>query len=145
MDYILDFSDLDKSSLPLVGGKNASLGEMINAGIRVPPGFAVTTDTYLNFITEARIREKISDILSELNPDDVKTLDNSSGEVRELIKSAPIPDEIQKSIGNAMFYPLRGNAFQIRIHHYGSLGIKFHNFFKEIYKIVPLALYARRR
>jgi pyruvate,water dikinase len=61
----------------------------------------VTTDTYLSFITGARIREKISNILSELNPDDVKTLDNASGEVQELIKSAPISDEIQKSIGNA--------------------------------------------
>ncbi|MDP7025557.1 MAG: PEP/pyruvate-binding domain-containing protein, partial [Candidatus Marinimicrobia bacterium] len=47
MDYILDFEELDKSSLPSVGGKNASLGEMIKAGIRVPPGFAVTTDSYL--------------------------------------------------------------------------------------------------
>ena len=43
MDLILDFRKLNKDSLPLVGGKNASLGEMINADIRVPPGFAVTT------------------------------------------------------------------------------------------------------
>ena len=49
MDLILDFSQLDKDSLPLVGGKNASLGEMIKAGIRVPPGYAVTTDSYSYF------------------------------------------------------------------------------------------------
>ncbi|MBW1865343.1 MAG: hypothetical protein JRI64_06890 [Deltaproteobacteria bacterium] len=40
MAYILNFKDLDKNSLPLVGGKNASLGELINTGIPVPPGFA---------------------------------------------------------------------------------------------------------
>ena len=101
MEYILNFSDLDKSSLPLVGGKNASLGEMINAGVRVPPGFAVTTDSYLSFIMRAGIKEKISNILSDLNPDDVKTLDNASEKVQELIKSAPMPDEIRKSIRDA--------------------------------------------
>ena len=45
MEYTLNFKELNKSYLPKVGGKNASLGEMINAGIRVPPGFAVTTDS----------------------------------------------------------------------------------------------------
>ena len=74
MDYILNFEKVDKGSLPLVGGKNASLGEMIKAGIRVPPGFAVTTDSYLKFIVETDIKDKIYGILSELDPDDVKSL-----------------------------------------------------------------------
>ncbi|MBW2573584.1 MAG: phenylphosphate synthase subunit beta, partial [Deltaproteobacteria bacterium] len=52
MAYILNFKNLNKNSLQQVGGKNASLGEMINAGIRVPPGFAVTTESYLRFITD---------------------------------------------------------------------------------------------
>ncbi|NIR17192.1 MAG: hypothetical protein GWN86_26060, partial [Desulfobacterales bacterium] len=52
MDYILNFEKVDKGSFPLVGGKNASLGEMIKVGLRVPPGFAVTTDSYLSFVTE---------------------------------------------------------------------------------------------
>lgn len=59
MDYILDFEDLDKHSFPLVGGKNAGLGEMMRAGIRVPPGFAVTTEGYLDFIAEAGIGPRI--------------------------------------------------------------------------------------
>ncbi|MBW2118336.1 MAG: hypothetical protein JRH09_10510 [Deltaproteobacteria bacterium] len=71
MDYILNFERLDKSSLPSVGGKNASLGEMIKSGIRVPPGFAVTTDSYLSFIVETGIKDKIFDILSDMPPDDV--------------------------------------------------------------------------
>ena len=71
MDYILTFEVLDKTSLPVVGGKNASLGEMIKSGIRVPPGFAVTTDSYLDFITEKGLKDKIFKILSHIKPDDV--------------------------------------------------------------------------
>ena len=58
MDLVLSFEDVDKKSIPLVGGKNASLGEMIRAGIKVPPGFAVTTDSYLSFITDTGIKER---------------------------------------------------------------------------------------
>ena len=65
MDYTLNFEILDKTSLPTVGGKNASLGEMIKTGTRVPPGFAVTTDSYLSFITETGIKDKIIGILSK--------------------------------------------------------------------------------
>jgi phosphoenolpyruvate synthase/pyruvate phosphate dikinase len=82
MDYILDFEKLDKSSLPSVGGKNASLGEMIKADIRVPPGFAVTTDSYLEFITAAGIKDKIYNRLADLNPDNVAELDQTSYDVQ---------------------------------------------------------------
>ena len=99
MDYILNFESLDKSSLPSVGGKNASLGEMIKAGIRVPPGFAVTTDSYLSFITETGIKDKIFDILSNMPPDDMDSLNKASAEIQKLINSATIPDEIRMAIG----------------------------------------------
>ena len=52
MNLILNFNEIDKSALPTVGGKNASLGEMIKSGIRVPPGFAVTTDAYRLILRE---------------------------------------------------------------------------------------------
>jgi pyruvate,water dikinase len=98
MDYILNFERLDKSSLPSVGGKNASLGEMIKAGIRVPPGFAVTTDSYLSFITETGIKYKIFDILSNMPPDDIESLNRASAEIQELINKAPLSDEIKTAI-----------------------------------------------
>ena len=100
MDYVLNFERLDKTSLPMVGGKNASLGEMIKAGIRVPPGFAVTTDSYLSFISEAEIKDKIYAVLIDLNPEDVKALNNAAAEVQEFILDTPIPDEIQKAIAD---------------------------------------------
>ncbi len=98
MDYILNFERVDKGSLPLVGGKNASLGEMIKAGIRVPPGFAVTTDSYLNFITETGIKDRIYSILSDVNPDDVELLNKAADEVRNLINSTAMSDEVQTAI-----------------------------------------------
>lgn len=85
MDYILNFEAVDKHSLPLVGGKNASLGEMIKAGIRVPPGFAVTTETYQRFMADAGINENILNTLSGLNVENVDALNKVAAEVQESI------------------------------------------------------------
>ena len=98
MDYILDFEKLDKNSLPIVGGKNASLGEMIKADIRVPPGFAVTTDSYLLSITEAKIKDRIIDLVSDLDPDDVEALNKASADVQALINKTPM----LQTVGNAI-------------------------------------------
>jgi len=100
MDYVLNFEKLDKNSLPTVGGKNASLGEMIKAGIRVPPGFAVTTDSYLEFITAAGIKDKIYDRLADLNPNNVEELNRASHDAQELIKKAAIPEAVERAIKN---------------------------------------------
>ena len=99
MDYILNFKELNKGSLQSVGGKNASLGEMIQAGIRVPPGFAVTTDSYLGFITDAGIKDKIFDVLFNMPADDVSSLNEASEKIQELIHNASVPDNILSSIG----------------------------------------------
>jgi pyruvate, water dikinase len=98
MDFILNFENLDKNSLQLVGGKNASLGEMIKTGIRVPPGFAVTTDSYFSFISETAIKDKIFNILSNIPPDEVESLNKASVEIQELINNASLPDVIQSAI-----------------------------------------------
>lgn len=101
MDYVLNFQELDKNSLPQVGGKNASLGELIKADIRVPPGFAVTTDSYHSFITETGINDSIFHILSEVKPGDIATLNNASKNIQELIQGSTMSDEIRRSIDNA--------------------------------------------
>jgi len=98
MEYILDFKKLDKNSLPIVGGKNASLGEMIKAAIRVPPGFAVTTDSYLFFITDAGIKDRIIDMVSDLDADDVAALNKASAAVQALIKKTPMPEAVSQAI-----------------------------------------------
>jgi pyruvate,water dikinase len=103
MDYVLvlNFDDVDKNSLANVGGKNASLGEMIKAGIRVPPGFAVTTDAYLNFITETGIKDRIYGILSDLDVGDVDALNNASTEVQQLITNASMSNDVGKDLAES--------------------------------------------
>ncbi len=101
MDYILDFSEVDRSSTPVVGGKNASLGELIRAGIRVPPGFAVTTWSYLDFLEKGGIKEKVWQLLEGLDPEDVAALNQASQSVRELVLSTPMPSEIRDSLLSA--------------------------------------------
>ena len=98
MDYILDFENVDKSSLPLVGGKNASLGEMIKAGIHVPPGFAVTTDSYLSFITQTGINDKIYSIVADVNPDNVESLNSAAAEIKNLIISSSMSEDLRAAI-----------------------------------------------
>jgi pyruvate,water dikinase len=98
MDYVLNFEKLDKNALPAVGGKNASLGEMIKAGIRVPPGFAVTTESYLEFITAAAIKDEIYDRLADLNPDNVEALNLASSDAQKLIKEAAMPGAVRQAI-----------------------------------------------
>ena len=101
MDYVLNFEDVDKSALPVVGGKNASLGEMIRAGIRVPPGFAVTTESYFAFITERGIKDKIFDVLSALNPDDVATINQASDHAQSLIMNVPMSEQVRRAVVEA--------------------------------------------
>ena len=95
MDLILDFRKVNKSLLPLVGGKNASLGEMINADIRVPPGFAVTTDSYAVFMEKAGINDTIFSLLTDLDPDNIDALNQVAQKIQEMIKAAAIPDDVQ--------------------------------------------------
>ncbi len=94
MAHILNFKDLDKTALPSVGGKNANLGEMIKAGIRVPPGFAVTTSCYEQFITGTEIKDRIFELLANLDPDDVDALNTAADRVQTLIRDASMTAEI---------------------------------------------------
>src|SRR5512143_880311 len=98
MAYVLGFEEVGKASLPAVGGKNASLGEMLKAGIRVPPGFAITTDSYLDLITAAGIAGEIQNILLHVDPDDVPSLDSASARIQTLILNASMPDDVAGAI-----------------------------------------------
>jgi pyruvate, water dikinase len=99
MRHIWHFEELSKDLLSAVGGKNANLGEMIRSGIRVPPGFAITTDCYTQFIEQAGIRDKIFKILFHADLSDGRSLHGASSEIRSLIEGARIPDDIQVAIG----------------------------------------------
>jgi len=102
-ELILWFEDLRKEDIPLVGGKNANLGEMLEAGMPVPPGFAITAYAYNKFITETGIAEKIYKIIGETVTDvsNPQQFENASKKVRRLIESTSMPHEIEKEIKSA--------------------------------------------
>ena len=96
---ILWFNELSKDDVPLVGGKNANLGEMINAGIPVPPGFAVTAYAYKRFINETGIRDKIYDIIREtVKERRPEEYEEASKKIRSLIENTSMPHEIEEEI-----------------------------------------------
>jgi pyruvate, water dikinase len=94
------FESLRVTDIPSVGGKNASLGEMINAGLPVPPGFAITAYSYEKFINETRIVDKIYEVINDVITDknDPKLYDTASKRIRELIEKTAIPKEIETAI-----------------------------------------------
>ena len=96
------FEELKIEDVPSVGGKNASLGEMIRnlseKGVNVPSGFAVTAYAYKYMIEKAGVDKKIRDILSDLDTHDVNNLAERGQKIRDLIKSTPIPPELEEDI-----------------------------------------------
>ncbi|MBE7417917.1 MAG: phenylphosphate synthase subunit beta [Ideonella sp.] len=95
------FEDCDKSSLPEVGGKCASLGELIHAQVRVPPGFAVTTHGCTRFLREAGILPEIAGLLQGLPHDDIVRLEQASAAIRQMIESRPMAIELEDEIAEA--------------------------------------------
>jgi pyruvate,water dikinase len=100
---ILDFKEVRKEDIPLVGGKVANLGEMISIGIPVPPGFAVTAYAYKKFITETGIAEKIYSIIDETitNLNEPKQYEEASKKIRSLVENTPMPENIREEIKKA--------------------------------------------
>jgi len=96
------FEDLRIEDVPSVGGKNASLGEMIRnlgeKGVNVPSGFAVTAYAYKYTVEKAGIDKKIKEILSDLNTHDVNNLAERGKKIRELIKNTPLPPDLEEDI-----------------------------------------------
>jgi phenol phosphorylase subunit beta len=84
-----------KDSLPLVGGKCSSLGELIHAGVRVPPGFALTTEGYRRFMSAAGIDREVAARLAGIDPDDLDALEKASAAIRASIESHSFPVELE--------------------------------------------------
>jgi len=96
------FKELTIFDVPSVGGKNASLGEMYrklsDKGINVPNGFATTADAYRYFLESTGLKNKIKDILKDLNTKDVRNLMKRGAAVRELILKTELPEDFKKAI-----------------------------------------------
>ncbi len=102
MRYIKRLDEVGITDIALVGGKNASLGEMLQTldrkGVRVPSGFAITADGYRYFVEEAGLDRQIRDILDGLNTRDMQGLASRGARVRKAITDAPLPPTLEQEI-----------------------------------------------
>ncbi|MBI2980043.1 MAG: phosphoenolpyruvate synthase, partial [Chloroflexi bacterium] len=105
---IVWFNEVTKKDIPLVGGKGANLGEMTNANIPVPPGFIVTSHTYFDFLQQTKLIDKIRKLLSPLDVNNSKELQQIAAQVRQLISEAAMPPAIAKEIKQAYIKMGRG-------------------------------------
>ncbi|WP_348708827.1 phosphoenolpyruvate synthase [uncultured Pseudoalteromonas sp.] len=114
-EYVLWYQELGMQDVPRVGGKNASLGEMIsnlaNAGVQVPGGFATTADAFNEFLEQSGLNSKIHDILDTLDVDDVNTLAKVGAEIRQWIIDTPFQPNLDQAIRVA-YSQLHGDASQ---------------------------------
>jgi len=100
--FILWFEEISIKDVPLVGGKNASLGEMYQklkpSGINVPDGFAITAAAYLHFIEKAGLVDKIKETLTGLDTHNIEDLQKRGAAVRALIRNAELPEDLTQEI-----------------------------------------------
>ncbi len=100
--FVINFKELRMTDVEEVGGKNASLGEMISqlstAGVRVPGGFATTAEAYRAFLAHNGLADKINGRLSGLDVDDVDTLLKTGAEIRQWVVETPFPEQLEKEI-----------------------------------------------
>jgi len=100
--YVVPFEDLRMTDVESVGGKNASLGEMISQlshlGVRVPGGFATTAQAFRDFLEQNRLTERIRQALDALDVEDVKALAQCGASIRQWVVDAPLPARLEKEI-----------------------------------------------
>jgi phosphoenolpyruvate synthase/pyruvate phosphate dikinase len=116
--YVLGFQEIDETRVAVVGGKGAHLGELSQiAGIRVPPGFCVTTNAFRRIMTEAPSIDDPLDRLSRLDPGDREAIRALSAEIRRTLEGIAIPDDVAAAItlalarlGEQAAYAVRSSA-----------------------------------
>ncbi|WP_137896667.1 phosphoenolpyruvate synthase [Ramlibacter sp. 2FC] len=110
---VVPFENLRMSDVEVVGGKNASLGEMISQlpqGVRVPTGFATTAHAFREFLKYDGLSERINARLDVLDTEDVRALAAAGAEIRAMVEAQPFPADLEKAIREAFAKLSEGNA-----------------------------------
>jgi pyruvate,water dikinase len=110
---VVPFENLRMSDVEAVGGKNASLGEMISqlpSGVRVPTGFATTAHAFRQFLQHDGLADKINARLSQLDTEDVRALAEAGAAIRAMVEAQPFPADLEKAIREAFVTLSGGNA-----------------------------------
>ncbi|HCA23731.1 MAG TPA: phosphoenolpyruvate synthase, partial [Pseudomonas sp.] len=113
LEYVVSFEQLGVDDVERVGGKNASLGEMIsnlaNAGVSVPGGFATTAQAYREFLEQSGLNDRINAALDKLDVDDVNALAQTGAQIRQWVMDAEFPPALDKAIREAFDTLSEGN------------------------------------
>jgi pyruvate,water dikinase len=116
--YVIPFEQLGMRDVERVGGKNASLGEMIgklgNLGVQVPTGFATTADAYRDFLAQDRLAARIAAQLGELDIDDVEKLAATGAAIRALMLQTPFPPRLEQEV-LAAWQAMGGEAVSVAV------------------------------
>lgn len=113
---VVPFENLRMTDVEAVGGKNASLGEMISQlptgpeGVRVPTGFATTAHAFRVFLAHDGLDKKINGVLDALNTDDVRALADAGAKIRALVEAQPFPADLEKAVRDSFAVLSAGNA-----------------------------------
>jgi len=103
--YVIELDKLGMQDVEIVGGKNASLGEMISnlssLGVAVPGGFATTSIAYRDFLQNGGLADRISKTLDDLDVDDIDALKDAGKTIRDWIIETPLPDRLTRDLGKA--------------------------------------------
>jgi pyruvate, water dikinase len=117
--YVIPFERLGKHDVETVGGKNASLGEMIGSltalGVQVPGGFATTAQAYRDFLQQGGLSDRIREELANLNVDDVTALAATGARIRAWILSTPFTPELQTAVTDALKTMSHGQEIAVAV------------------------------
>jgi pyruvate,water dikinase len=101
MTYTIPFSQLNKSDIPVAGGKGANLGEMTAAGFPVPSGFVLTTAAYNAFVQANGLQQQIVDLAQTVSADDPRSSEAASEKIKQLFLKAEMPSDIVAAVMTA--------------------------------------------
>ncbi len=122
-NYIKFFQDIRLSDVAETGGKGSNLGELASAGFLVPPGFCVTVSGFDTFLSFNNLEEPIAVISNSIDFSQIDDVDEKTGQIRELIQNACIPDQIQQEIATA-YVELQGNGEEPLVAVRSSVGTR---------------------
>lgn len=115
-DYTKMLCELNKDSLLEAGGKGANLGELIHAGLTVPPGFVVTVGAYRAHLEAASLQDRIAERLEKLKEQDMTTIAEASNDISSWIEEASMPIKVREEVSRTfkIFNEKRGVSRGIR-------------------------------
>ena len=111
--FIRPLKSITSKDVDLVGGKSANLGELLNTGLPVPDGFAITTLAYKKLVIESEFKTQISEILDTLDIDDFNSINSCSDQIRKIIENIPLSEDIISEISSS--YASLGDNVEVAV------------------------------